>query len=165
MKSNDFHAGAGLFDSDTMHDEAILTFEPGETGSERNEIPLEPESNSLNALDLGKNSKTCLKKDKSPSRMKPGRKPSSGLNSLEDKAKRMKNRDELSKRLEVAIREDEVLYSRILRYEPIALDVFLNMLEDHGLSKGELMYEVRKFLDQQAIHYYSANPAGSRVRF
>ncbi|KAI0352892.1 hypothetical protein OH77DRAFT_1522956 [Trametes cingulata] len=75
--------------------------------------------------------------------------------------------DEVNERMKAAILKDEALHLRVLRYEPIHFDVFLQMAVDLGIPekpKAALRAKVRTFLDQKAIHFYGADPPKSRTR-
>ncbi|KAI0677485.1 hypothetical protein C8Q78DRAFT_1002906 [Trametes maxima] len=74
--------------------------------------------------------------------------------------------DELNVRMKAALLKDEALHLRVLRYEPIHFDVFLQMAIDLGMpaKRSGLKAKVRAFLDQKAIHFYGADPSKSRTR-
>ncbi|KAI0650677.1 hypothetical protein C8Q79DRAFT_1006915 [Trametes meyenii] len=74
--------------------------------------------------------------------------------------------DELNARMKAALLQDEALHLRVLRYEPIHFDVFLQMAIDLGMptKRPGLKAKVRAFLDQKAIHFYGADPSKSRTR-
>ncbi|GLB33948.1 hypothetical protein LshimejAT787_0108320 [Lyophyllum shimeji] len=59
---------------------------------------------------------------------------------------------------------DIELHLRILRYEPIHFDVFLQMALEGGSASGKLKLRLRSFLDKQAIHFYGAEPSTGRAR-
>ncbi|KAI0832485.1 hypothetical protein BC628DRAFT_1414781 [Trametes gibbosa] len=63
--------------------------------------------------------------------------------------------DELNAKMKEAILKNEVLHLRILRYEPIHFDVFLQMAVDLGMSakRSGLKIKVRTFLDQKVGSY------------
>ncbi|KAK0498611.1 hypothetical protein EDD18DRAFT_94747 [Armillaria luteobubalina] len=66
--------------------------------------------------------------------------------------------------LKKKIMSDTELYQRILRYEPIELSVFekLATSEDDRPVNGIFTSKLRCFLDDQAIHFYSAALQGRR---
>ncbi|KAL7282457.1 hypothetical protein ACG7TL_003928 [Trametes sanguinea] len=76
------------------------------------------------------------------------------------------SQDEINAKMKEAIFKDEALHLRILRYEPIHFDVFLQMAIDLGIpaKRSGLKGKVRAFLDQKAIHFYGADPSKSRTR-
>ncbi|KAJ2967910.1 hypothetical protein NUW54_g13368 [Trametes sanguinea] len=76
------------------------------------------------------------------------------------------SQDEINAKMKEAILKDEALHLRILRYEPIHFDVFLQMAVDLGIpaKRSGLKGKVRAFLDQKAIHFYGAEPSKSRTR-
>ncbi|KAI0335528.1 hypothetical protein GY45DRAFT_1350736 [Cubamyces sp. BRFM 1775] len=76
------------------------------------------------------------------------------------------SQDELNAKMKEAILKDEALHLRILRYEPIHFDVFLQIAVDLGIpaKRSGLKGKVRAFLDQKAIHFYGADPSKSRTR-
>ncbi|KAI9000952.1 hypothetical protein BD414DRAFT_473149 [Trametes punicea] len=76
------------------------------------------------------------------------------------------SQDELNAKMKEAILENEALHLRILRYEPIHFDVFLQMAVDLGIpaKRSGLKGKVRAFLDQKAIHFYGADLSKSRTR-
>ncbi|KAI0938262.1 hypothetical protein AcV5_001091 [Taiwanofungus camphoratus] len=70
-------------------------------------------------------------------------------------------------KLKEAILKDNALHLRILRYEPVQFDVFVQLAVDLDLQNrglGQLKGRVRDFLDKQAIHFYGENVSGSRTR-
>ncbi|KAF8517827.1 hypothetical protein JB92DRAFT_3142213 [Gautieria morchelliformis] len=52
------------------------------------------------------------------------------------------------------IKEDKVLYERILRYEPIHFDVFSNLAGIQKMDSKGFKPKLRAFLDRQAINFY-----------
>ncbi|CDO76252.1 hypothetical protein BN946_scf184470.g10 [Trametes cinnabarina] len=64
------------------------------------------------------------------------------------------SQDELNVKMKEAILKDEALHLRILRYEPIRFDVFLQMAVDLGIpaKRSGLKGKVRAFLDQK-VHF------------
>jgi len=70
--------------------------------------------------------------------------------------------DEILKDLIV---ENEDLYARILRYEPIKFDVFLALTTDKGINPRALKPKLRNFLDAQCINFHSSENSGSRTRY
>ncbi|KAH9846975.1 hypothetical protein C2E23DRAFT_742884 [Lenzites betulinus] len=74
--------------------------------------------------------------------------------------------EELNVKMKEALLKDKALHLRVLRYEPIHFDVFLQMALDMGMSvkRTGLKAKVRTFLDQKAIHFYGADPSKSRTR-
>ncbi|KIL68100.1 hypothetical protein M378DRAFT_931554 [Amanita muscaria Koide BX008] len=62
------------------------------------------------------------------------------------------------------ILRDRNLHLSILHYEPIHFDVFRILAEANGLKTIKLKTLLRGFLDREAIHYYGAEPQGSRIR-
>ncbi|KAI0776056.1 hypothetical protein BD413DRAFT_602559 [Trametes elegans] len=74
--------------------------------------------------------------------------------------------EELNAKMKEVILKDEALHLRILRYEPIHFDVFLQIAVGLGIpaKRSGLKNKVRAFLDQQAIHFYGADPSKSRTR-
>ncbi|KAK0468176.1 uncharacterized protein EV420DRAFT_450704 [Desarmillaria tabescens] len=69
------------------------------------------------------------------------------------------------KELKENIMSDTELYQRILRYEPIEFCVFERLAgaEDDRPANGVFTLKLRRFLDDQAIHFYnSATPRGRR---
>ncbi|KAF9476495.1 hypothetical protein BDN70DRAFT_923250 [Pholiota conissans] len=54
-----------------------------------------------------------------------------------------------------SIRQDTNLYLRILRYEPIDFNVFLEISQQYHPNGGRL--KLRAYLDQNAIHFYGAS--------
>ncbi|KAI0638248.1 hypothetical protein C8Q77DRAFT_1153914 [Trametes polyzona] len=77
------------------------------------------------------------------------------------------SQEELNAKMKEAILADEALHLRILRYEPIHFDVFVQMAVDLGVPpkpQGALKTKVRAFLDQKAIHFYGADPSKSRTK-
>jgi len=69
------------------------------------------------------------------------------------------------KELRAMIEEDEELYLRILRYEPMKFDYLLQRALDRGLPERRLKYRLRVFLDKQCINFYTAEPTGTRRRY
>ncbi|RDB22532.1 hypothetical protein Hypma_010039 [Hypsizygus marmoreus] len=69
-----------------------------------------------------------------------------------DEAWEMKLRDKIF--------QDSNLYLRILRYEPIHFDVFLQLASEEPTYSGKLKARLRSFLDKQAVHFYGAEPTG-----
>jgi len=67
------------------------------------------------------------------------------------------------KMMEKIIRDTD-LHLRILRYEPIHFDVFLQLAVEGSSSSGKLKLRLRSFLDKQAIHFYGAVPSTGRGR-
>ncbi|OBZ76076.1 hypothetical protein A0H81_04012 [Grifola frondosa] len=64
---------------------------------------------------------------------------------------------ELNAKLKDAILKDQELHLRVLRYEPVHFDVFLQLALDLGMPARSLRLKVRSFLDRQAIHFYGAD--------
>lgn len=58
------------------------------------------------------------------------------------------------------IMQDSNLHLRILRYEPIHFDVFLEIAIRYAPSSGKLKRHLRTFLDDQAIIFYGEAKAG-----
>ncbi|KAL1944203.1 hypothetical protein VTO73DRAFT_3388 [Trametes versicolor] len=76
------------------------------------------------------------------------------------------SQDELNAKMKEAVLADAALHLRILRYEPIHFDVFLQMAIALGMpaKRSGLKNKVRAFLDQKAIHFYGADPSKSRTK-
>ncbi|KAI1796322.1 hypothetical protein LXA43DRAFT_1161378 [Ganoderma leucocontextum] len=76
------------------------------------------------------------------------------------------SQEELNAKLKDAILKDETLHLRILRYEPVHFDVFMQLAADAGVTekKTKLKGKVRMFLDQKAIHFHGAEPTKSRTK-
>ncbi|KAH9947241.1 hypothetical protein B0H21DRAFT_822003 [Amylocystis lapponica] len=74
--------------------------------------------------------------------------------------------DEFNARMRDAVLQDTSLYLRVLRYEPVLFDDFMQLAANTGLpGHGQkLKARVRDFLDKQAIHFYGAEPTKSRTR-
>ncbi|KAF9653385.1 hypothetical protein BDM02DRAFT_3182909 [Thelephora ganbajun] len=68
---------------------------------------------------------------------------------------------ELKSKMLNVIREDDELYHRILRYDPIPLEIFLALAVTLDLPTRGLQSKVTKFLDEQAVHF-QAPTSGSR---
>lgn len=75
---------------------------------------------------------------------------------------------EFDTKMSEAVLKDRVLHLRILRYEPVHFDVFVQLATDLGLLQsrglGQLKGRVRSFLDKQAIHFYTMDPSSNRTR-
>ncbi|KAM5532277.1 hypothetical protein V8D89_014035 [Ganoderma adspersum] len=76
------------------------------------------------------------------------------------------SQEDLNAKLKEAILKDQVLHLRILRYEPVHFDIFMQLAADVGVTekKTRLKGKVRTFLDQKAIHFYGAEPTKSRTK-
>ncbi|KAI5123424.1 hypothetical protein M0805_006129 [Coniferiporia weirii] len=72
--------------------------------------------------------------------------------------------DELFDRLKVALLSNERLYLRVLRYEPIHFEVFMEMARGHNAAVPALKTKVKAFLDSQAIHYYGCETFGRQTK-
>jgi len=72
--------------------------------------------------------------------------------------------EELESRLLQIIRSDKELHLRILRYEPIQFDDFVQMATMNGLPARGLKLTLWQFLDKQGINFYGAYQSGSRSR-
>ncbi|SPO30095.1 uncharacterized protein UTRI_05934 [Ustilago trichophora] len=72
----------------------------------------------------------------------------------------------LAETMTTAIRSNEGLWARILRYEPISFDEFVSLATQSGISmdSGKSKEELRTWLDRQCICFYSAELTGSRSR-
>ncbi|KAH9938594.1 uncharacterized protein B0H18DRAFT_20225 [Fomitopsis serialis] len=76
---------------------------------------------------------------------------------------------EFESRLHDAIMQDKNLHLRIIRYEPVHFDVFVQLAMDAGLIQtrklGLMKTRIRTFLDKMAIHFHGADgPGGDRTR-
>ncbi|KAF7790858.1 hypothetical protein EIP86_001816 [Pleurotus ostreatoroseus] len=73
--------------------------------------------------------------------------------------------EDVHHRLRDRILSDTQLYLRILRYEPLPLDLFVQLLcvDEEVKVTGALKAQVRSFLDKQAIQFYDHEP-GTRGR-
>ncbi|EJU06429.1 hypothetical protein DACRYDRAFT_113138 [Dacryopinax primogenitus] len=71
----------------------------------------------------------------------------------------------IEKELRTMIEEDEELYLRILRYEPMKFDDLLKRALDRELPERKLKERLRNFLDKQCINFYTAEPTGTRKRY
>ncbi|EPT02715.1 hypothetical protein FOMPIDRAFT_89403 [Fomitopsis schrenkii] len=71
---------------------------------------------------------------------------------------------EFESRMHAAIMQDKALHLRIIRYEPIHFDVFMQLATDAELvparKLGVAKSRVRAFLDKMAIHFYGADGLG-----
>ncbi|TBU32712.1 hypothetical protein BD311DRAFT_803422 [Dichomitus squalens] len=76
------------------------------------------------------------------------------------------SQEELNAKLKEAILKDEALHLRVLRYEPIHFDVFMQLAAGVGVTdrKTKLRGKVRAFLDEKAIHFYGADPSKNRTK-
>ncbi|KAK7695435.1 hypothetical protein QCA50_000071 [Cerrena zonata] len=72
--------------------------------------------------------------------------------------------EELFTKLRESIINDVDLHHRVLRYEPVHFDVFLQFALDFGIPTRGLKLRVRAFLDSQAIHFYGLEPSGRRTK-
>ncbi|KAL5527433.1 hypothetical protein ACEPAG_6224 [Sanghuangporus baumii] len=67
------------------------------------------------------------------------------------------NEEELFEKFRSKVLEDETLYLRVLRYEPIRLDVFMDLTQEHvkdfDLGPLGLKIRLREFLDRQVGGY------------
>ncbi|KAJ7180252.1 hypothetical protein C8R43DRAFT_941923 [Mycena crocata] len=74
------------------------------------------------------------------------------------KRSRKKADDEFDENWELRIKEkiinDHDLHLRILRYEPINFEVFLQLAAEGAIPGGRLKFKLRSFLDKQAINFY-----------
>lgn len=73
--------------------------------------------------------------------------------------------DKLEAQLKSLISQDKVLHLRILRYEPLHYDIFVQMLSEQGIPTRGIKLKLRKCLDRLAINFYGAEPGGSRSRY
>ncbi|PCH41238.1 hypothetical protein WOLCODRAFT_162921 [Wolfiporia cocos MD-104 SS10] len=75
---------------------------------------------------------------------------------------------EFDNTLREAVLRDRELYLRVLRYEPVHLEVFLQLATEVGLDRGRrrnlMIVKVRQFLDKHAIHFFGAVERTRRVR-
>ncbi|KAJ7638981.1 hypothetical protein FB45DRAFT_1023726 [Roridomyces roridus] len=63
------------------------------------------------------------------------------------------------------IMQDQDLYFRILRYEPIDFNIFLKLVNtDEEPAGGKLRFALRSFLDKQAINFYGGEAGPGRNR-
>ncbi|KAF8529056.1 hypothetical protein BU17DRAFT_80211 [Hysterangium stoloniferum] len=68
--------------------------------------------------------------------------------------------------LRCIIKSDESLYERILRYEPIHFDTFLNIPAIKEMDIQHIRPKLKYFLDSHAIHFYGyLDLAGNRRRY
>jgi len=49
---------------------------------------------------------------------------------------------------------DEILYCRILRYEPINVDDLLAKVETTGIQSKQLRLKLRAYLDASGVNHY-----------
>ncbi|KAH9843864.1 uncharacterized protein C8Q71DRAFT_852387 [Rhodofomes roseus] len=76
---------------------------------------------------------------------------------------------EFEARLHDAIMQDKNLHLRVIRYEPVHFDLFVQLATDAGLMQarklGLMKSRIRTFLDKMAIHFHGADgPGGDRTR-
>ncbi|KAG8732133.1 Folylpolyglutamate synthetase [Ceratobasidium sp. 423] len=79
----------------------------------------------------------------------------------EDGQARTKDID--AKLLELILQNQE-LYLRILRYEPIKFEDILNMAIENGVPEQGLHVKLRAFLDSQCINFYTAEARGRKKK-
>jgi len=105
-------------------------------------------------------------KHKDKPRKRTTAKPKSlNLNSQQDEAAgKVIDDAELVRQLKDVVLADEELYLRILRYEPIHFNIFMEMAKNNGINAVALRSKMRMFLDTQAISHYGSEPGGSRSR-
>jgi len=75
--------------------------------------------------------------------------------------------NEFYAKMKEAVLADRALHLRVLRYEPIHVDTFIQLAQRQDLPiRGHLKLKgrVRAFLDKQAIHYYGADATSRRTR-
>jgi len=66
--------------------------------------------------------------------------------------------------LRAALLGDRELYPRILRYEPLSLELVAQHIHLPDLSERALYNELKKFLDQECINFYDADLQKGRRR-
>lgn len=66
--------------------------------------------------------------------------------------------------LRAALIGDPELYPRILRYEPLSLDLITQHVDLPELSERALYNELKKFLDQECINFYDGDLQKGRNR-
>ncbi|KAI0796610.1 hypothetical protein C8Q75DRAFT_741679 [Abortiporus biennis] len=71
---------------------------------------------------------------------------------------------ELFIKLKQSIMDDKELYGKVLRYEPVHFEVFLQLALDLNVPSRKLKHRVKSFLDKQAVHFYGLAPSGGRTR-
>ncbi|KLO11240.1 hypothetical protein SCHPADRAFT_999058 [Schizopora paradoxa] len=105
-------------------------------------------------------------KPKTKSRKRTAATPKNiNLNSqAEEVGQNIEDEVELARQLKEMVLADETLHLRILRYEPIHFDVFMEMAKSKGINAVALKTKMRAFLDKQAISHYGNEPGGSRSR-
>ncbi|KAJ7228518.1 hypothetical protein GGX14DRAFT_613319 [Mycena pura] len=82
------------------------------------------------------------------------------------KRRKNKTEEELNESaLKVKIMEDRDLHLRILRYEPINFETFLQLVIEPGqVAGGRLKQNLRSFLDKQTINFYDGETGRTRKR-
>ncbi|KAJ6628770.1 hypothetical protein B0H10DRAFT_98116 [Mycena sp. CBHHK59/15] len=70
--------------------------------------------------------------------------------------------EQWERELKDKIMRDLNLHLRILRYEPINFDVFLQLASDKPPYSGRLKFKLRVFLDKQAINFYGGEAGWRR---
>lgn len=80
------------------------------------------------------------------------------------KEKQDMSEEELDKLFFAMIRDDDLFYLRILRYEPIHWDEFISRAIRAGADAKGWKERLRIFLDRQGITFYTADPSQPRSR-
>jgi len=68
--------------------------------------------------------------------------------------------------LRCIIKANKALYERILRYEPIHFNIFLNILAIQAMDIQSIRSKLKYFLDNHAIHFHGyLDPPGNQRRY
>ncbi|QRV87684.1 hypothetical protein RhiJN_15702 [Ceratobasidium sp. AG-Ba] len=98
---------------------------------------------------------------------KPGKKKKAAVYALEDaqdEQEDVAHSKDIDETLLNMITNDETLYLRILRYEPIKFEDLFDMAVSNGAPKHGLQIKLKAFLDSQCINFYSGDNIGRRKR-
>jgi len=150
---------------DWVHDDAVVHFDPDE---QNRPLPrkLSPSPSHIHTPSATLNSVSPTRQD--PEGQGKGRKPTKPRS--KKKADVQPNNPtqitevddaEFKSKMLNAIREDDELYHRILRYDPIPLDDFVALAVILDFPTRGLQSKVTKFLDDQAVHF-QAPASGNR---
>ncbi|QRV72813.1 hypothetical protein RhiJN_00827 [Ceratobasidium sp. AG-Ba] len=107
------------------------------------------------------------KQPASPSPPKPRKKKKAAVYALEDvqdEQEDVAHSKDIDETLLTMITNDETLYLRILRYEPIKFEDLFDMAVLNGVPKHGLQIKLKAFLDSQCINFYSGDNIGRRKR-
>lgn len=63
--------------------------------------------------------------------------------------------------MEMMIKNDQDLWSRVLLYEPLDFAVFLKMAAGDEVATPKLRRRLRDFLDQKAVHFFNGPDLGA----